>query len=297
MAVGVDALRAGAGDGGDSLPGERLFEMRSRFRIELTFHQEGTRLQQGHIEPPPVERFGRLDAEKPASHDDGAGHGFGVRADLLQIVKRTVNEYAIVVRSLDGRAIRRRPRGQNEAVIGDAQPSFRVDRAVLAVDGNDPVAGERADSRYLAPALAPQGQPVEVAMVEPLGEVDAIVDGIGLLAYERDIEPVQRVQVGKTFHELQGDHAEADNDQPLRVPGRCGCFLCGRRGRQGVSGCHGLESDPVCRLLCEVAQRFFPRGVDRDDLIESADLKNLRNHAGQRANRELSLPSLEQSGD
>ena len=245
VAVAVDSLRAGAGDGRNPFIGKSLFQMCGRFRIQLTFHQVGARLHQGHVEPPPVERFGRLDAEQSATHDHGAGHGSGVRTDLLQIVKRAVDKHPIMVRTLDRRAICRCPRGQNEAVIGDAQSSVRVNRAVLAVDGRDPFAGEGADSRCLAPTLASKGQLVEVPMVEPLGEMDAIVDGIGFIADERDLEPIQRVQVGKSFHQLQCDHPEADDDQTLRMRGRLGRFCCDRRSAQRGSGCRGLGPDPL----------------------------------------------------
>ena len=46
-------------------------------------------------------------------------------------------------------------------------------------------------------------------------------------------------------------------------------------------------------LVGEVAKRVFPRGMGRNDLIESAGLKDLRDHAGQRADRKLPRSLLE----
>ena len=280
LATSVDALCAGVGDRWNPFLVEVAFEVRGGFRVQLTLHQVRTGLQQGNVEPPSTERFGCLDAQKSAPDDDSA--------DLLQIVQRPVHEYAIEVRTLDGRAECRRPGGENEAVVGDIPGPGRMHHAVRTVDGDHLVAGERADRRCLVPPRPSQSQMVEVAVVEPFGQVDAVVYGVGFLADERNLKPLQHVQGGQSFDQLEAHHTEADDHQLLRLRGSLRLFLYCRRSRQGGYGrprfgcglgatrdfCYGV-------LVGEVEKRLFPGGVDRNDPIESAGLEYLRNHAGQ----------------
>ena len=211
------------GDCADPCLADPRLEPRRRLGVDLPAHQAGRRLDHDHIEAQPAQGIGRLEPEQAAADHHGAAHALGSPAQTEQIVEGAVDEHAIVVRTLDGWDERRRPGGEDQAAVGGLPAVARPNELPVAVDGNHPGAGDDTNAEGVAPARPGEREPPGVAVIEPLGEPDAVVGRIRLLADDGDIVAPELVERGQPLDELEPNHAESGHDEASRrAPGTLG---------------------------------------------------------------------------
>src|SRR5207248_10851495 len=123
---------------------------------------------------------------------------------------------------------RLRPGGEDEHVVG-LLDAVGVDDLPLAIDARDPLAGVEGDVVLLVPRERVEEDFLRVLRpVEHVGEQDAVVVAVRLVAEHHDVEPVA-AEGEDVLDEPGAGHAVADHDQPLAGA---------RGGREGVRDDH-----------------------------------------------------------
>ena len=170
---------------------------------------------------------GRFEPQESTSKHRTPLRAFPVRHDVLKVLKRAVNEHALLVDSFDRRNKRGGTGCQHKVVVRETPAFSRSHPARLTIDRLGAVANVDRHAVVLVPFHPSQSQFFMVAVRKERTQRDAIVRGTRFLAKSRDAERSVGIVFDEFLDEMVAHHSVADYDDVLFSDGfhwRTRCF-------------------------------------------------------------------------
>ena len=206
---------------GDAAVADHLAEEGAAPTVDLHRHEAVVALHHVRGQAELAQGVGGLDPQQPAAdHHADPGRRTGLRelgggADVVEVVKRTVDVASGQVMALNRRHERPGSGCEDEGVVGQLLARVERDRACAGIDRRD--AEPRADRH---PRIGGVGRVLHVQRrAVPRADVGRqphpVVRGVGLLADHRDNDVGAGVLRAERGDETVGDHPVSDNDDVL----------------------------------------------------------------------------------